>query len=340
MKEKYCAIDLFAGCGGLTQGLKKAGFDVLAGVELNQLASNTYEKNHPEVKLLNQDIRKIDVKKLRSELGLKKGDLDLLAGCPPCQGFSTLRTNKKTVAVNDNRNNLMFEFLKFIDEFAPKTLMMENVPGLQKGKRIKTFVDELQKRGYFVNFDVLNVADFGVPQNRKRFILMASIKETVGFAPALKNKVFVKDVLEGLEIPEESSDPAHNHGESRSEKVKEIISLIPKNGGSRASLPKHLWLECHKGKSHFLDVYGRLKWDGLSSTITGGCVNPSKGRFLHPLEDRTITIREAALLQSFPKNYYISMENGKSHAALMVGNALPPEFIRRQAEHIKKHLER
>jgi DNA (cytosine-5)-methyltransferase 1 len=168
--------------------------------------------------------------------------------------------------------------------------------------------------------------------------LLASLKSTVGFAPKLKKKVFVKDVLSKIEPPGKSNDPAHNHGEMRSKKVKEIISLIPKNGGSRASLPKRLWLDCHKGGSGFLDVYGRLKWDGFSSTITGGCVNPSKGRFLHPIEDRTITIREAALLQSFPKNYYISMEHGKHHAALMVGNALPPEFIRRQAVHIRKHL--
>ena len=312
---------------------------VVAAVELNQLASETYEKNHPEVKLLNQDIRKVNLKDLRKQLGLKKGELDLLAGCPPCQGFSTLRTNRKTVAVDDNRNNLMFELIKFVDEFAPKTIMMENVPGLVKGLRIKKFIEQLKSAGYIVNFDVLNVANYGVPQRRNRFILLASKKCKIEFAKESNKKVFVRDVLEKIEKPSQSLDPAHNHGEIRSPKVKKIISMIPKDGGSRFALPKHLWFDCHlRIASGFNDVYGRMKWDDYAPTITGGCVSPSKGRFLHPSQNRTITLREAALLQTFPKKYFISMAGGKQKAALMIGNALPPQFIKTQALEIKKHL--
>lgn len=335
------AIDLFSGCGGLTQGLKDAGFKVAAAVELNKLASDTFLENHPEVCLLNEDIRKIDIKALRKQLKLKKGELDLLAGCPPCQGFSTLRTNRKTVSVDDDRNNLMFELIKFVQEFAPKCIMMENVPGLAKGKRITKFVDQLQSFGYIVNFSVLNVSDYGVPQRRNRFILLASRTAKIDFAQKADAKVYVRDVLKNLEKPHKSNDPAHNHGEARSPKVQEIISLIPKNGGSRSSLPKRLWFDCHlRIDSGFNDVYGRMKWDDFAPTITGGCVSPSKGRFLHPSQNRTITLREAALLQTFPKNYFFSLEGGKQKAALMIGNALPPEFIRRQADQIKKHLVR
>lgn len=336
MKQKLTSIDLFSGCGGLSLGLKKAGFNTLAAIEIDSLAAETYRQNHPDTLLINNDIRKVNLKKLRGQLELKKGDLDLLAGCPPCQGFSTLRTNKKVVSVDDPRNSLMFRFLDFAIEFMPKTIMMENVPGLAKGRRIKKFIEALNDLGYIVNFDVLNVADFGVPQRRKRFILIASKNQFVPFAKPDSHRVLVQDVLKDIESPTKSKDPAHNHGETRSARVREVISAIPKNGGSRSSLPKRLQMKCHENGPGFNDVYGRIKWDAVAPTITGGCTNPSKGRFLHPSENRTITVREAALLQGFPKNYFFSMRKGKGKASLMVGNALPPEFIKRQAIEIKK----
>ncbi len=332
------AIDLFSGCGGLTLGLKQAGFKVVSAIEIDSLAAETYRVNHSGVALLNQDIRTVNVKALRSTLKFKKGDLDLLAGCPPCQGFSTLRTNNKTVAVNDSRNNLMFCFLDFVREFQPKSIMMENVPGLMNGNRITKFVKELETQGYFVNYRTLDVADYEVPQRRKRFILLASRKGPVTFSlPSSKRKT-VRDVLEGYEAASVSKDPAHNHGEIRSKKILEVISLIPKDGGSRAALPRRLLSPCHRNTNGFKDVFGRMKWDDVAPTITSGCVNPSKGRFLHPSLNRTITVREAALLQGFPRNYFFSMRRGKYAAALMVGNALPPRFIRHHARQLKKFI--
>lgn len=336
--QKLQAIDLFSGCGGLSLGLKKSGFDVIAAVEIDSLAAETYAQNHKNTKLIEQDIRKINPTKLMKDLGLKKGDLDLIAGCPPCQGFSTLRTNRKTVAVQDYRNNLMFNFLDFVRAFLPKAIMMENVPGLAKGRRIAKFVSELKSLGYEVKFDVLNVAHYGVAQRRKRFILVAGHKRSIDFAKPAKKMITVGDALKGLESPLKSFDPAHNHGEKRNEKIREMISYIPLNGGSRTSLPKRLQMKCHQKTKGFLDVFGRIKWDDVGPTITGGCINPTKGRFLHPFENRTITVREAALIQSFPKSYYFSMRKGKHGAALMVGNALPPEFIRRHAKVIKDSI--
>ena len=125
---------------------------------------------------------------------------------------------------------------------------------------------------------------------------------------------------------------------NRSDKITKLISLIPKNGGSRSDLPAKMQLECHKKCSGFKDVDGRLRWDDVANTITGGCVNPSKGRFIHPQSNRAITLREAAILQSFPKNYFFSLSKGKHHAAQMIGNALPPNFIAAHAFVIAKHL--
>ena len=176
-KEKFLAIDLFSGAGGLTAGLKSAGFKVIAGVEINKTAAKSYKLNHRKHRMYEQDIRTLNPKDILTELGLKSGELDLLAGCPPCQGFSTLRTRNKRVSVEDIRNELIFEFLRFVEEMQPKTVMMENVPGLVKDTRMASFLDGLRKLGYIVDEHVLavkDVSDYGVPQRRRRMILLAS----------------------------------------------------------------------------------------------------------------------------------------------------------------------
>ena len=143
-----------------------------------------------------------------------------------------------------------------------------------------------------------------------------------------------------LARPGKTGDVLHDLPEVRSPQVKELIKLIPKNGGSRKELPKKYWLPCHvRYPDGYRDVYGRMAWNDVAPTITGGCVNPSKGRFLHPAQNRAITLREAALLQTFPPGYKFSLEKGKDSVALMIGNALPPEFIRRHAVMIRKHLQ-
>ncbi|HBW2299546.1 TPA: DNA cytosine methyltransferase [Klebsiella pneumoniae] len=336
------AIDLFCGAGGLTVGLKMAGFDVVSAVEKEPIVSETYMRNHPDVSLRTGDIRELSPVKIMSELGLKQGQLELLAGCPPCQGFSSLRTRNKNSSVNDDRNDLIFSFLDFVKCFLPKVVMLENVPALAKDYRIKIFCDELKQLGYFIDSNSVAIEDasyFGVPQRRRRMVMLAS---RLGYLPRAKKnsvKVTVKDAIGDLPLPQHSNDFLHNIKENRTEKVMKIIRLIPKDGGSRADLPYEYWLPCHKKYPNgFKDVYGRMKWDAVSPTITSGCTNPSKGRFLHPVQDRAITLREAALLQTFPKNYYFPIKYGKDRAALMIGNALPPEFIKRHAEVIKKHL--
>ena len=340
--NKLRAIDLFCGAGGLTVGLQKAGFDVVAGVELWEPAVKTYLLNHPTHRLYDQDIKSLSPRAMMCELDLIKGELDLLAGCPPCQGFSTHRTRNKVTSVKDERNDLVFENLRFVREFLPKAIMMENVPGLAKDKRILDVLDELESLGYMVNDNTVQVkdaADYGVPQRRKRMILVASRFGFIGEPRKVTRKKTVRETIEYLKPVGESNDELHNIKTVRAEHINEMISLIPKNGGSRSDLPKKYWLPCHiRNPGCYRDVYGRMAWDDVAPTITGGCSQPSKGRYLHPSENRGISFREAALLQSFPKKYKFSFDDGKDSVALMIGNALPPEFIKRHALKILNHI--
>lgn len=341
--KRYIAIDLFCGAGGLTLGLNYAGFEVLAGVELNGVAADTYSLNHPGHCLYKQDICDISPEIMLADLGLKKGELDLLAGCPPCQGFSTHRTRNKVISVEDKRNDLVFEFVRFVEGMLPKTIMMENVPGLHKDSRMVEVKKRLETLGY--QFDdntisVRNAADYGVPQRRRRMIMMASRFGIVDVPPKLEKQKTVRDFIANLDKAGESGDVLHDWLIIHTDRIKKLISLIPKNGGSRTDIPEKYWLECHKrSPKSYTDVYGRMSWESVAPTITGGCNNPSKGRFLHPEENRGITLREAALLQTFPKGYKFSTKGGKAGVALMIGNALPPAFIKNQAAMLIKHLQ-
>lgn len=334
------AIDLFAGCGGLTLGLKKAGFRVVAAIDIDPLSVETYKANHKEIEVWQKDIRTLTVSNIKRKLRLLKCDLDLLAGCPPCQGFSSVRTLNGSRKVSDPRNDLVFEFLRFVKELKPKAIMMENVPGLAIDRRMEVFCEELKYLGYVYECKVLNAAEYGVPQRRRRMILLGGLFGPISFAPPDTNRPTVRDTISSLPAAGESGDPLHDFPENHGERVMNFIKKIPENGGSRRSLGKVNQLPCHRRSNGFRDIYGRMAWDDVAPTITGGCINPSKGRFLHPEAHRAITLREAALLQSFPLDYYFSLSRGKFAAAEMIGNALPPEFIRRHSLNVYKYLTR
>lgn len=326
-RPRLIAVDLFSGCGGLTQGLKRAGFRVIGAIDNDPLSVETYRANHPEVFVFEADIREVSVVSFRKRLGLRKGGLDLLAGCPPCQGFSTLRTLNGTVGVEDPRNDLLFEFQRFVEELRPKAVMMENVPGLARDRRFERFLSRLEQLGYRGDHRVLNAADYGVPQRRRRLIYLAGFGKRIPFAPASPKRKTVGDTIGSLPRAGGSGDPVHDIPERRSSKVFELIKRIPRNGGSRSDLPASEQLSCHRKCDGFYDIYGRMAWGDVAPTITSGCFNPSKGRFLHPEENRAITMREAALLQGFPRRYKFPTTNNKTALALMIGNALPPPFI-------------
>lgn len=337
-KPRPTAIDLFCGAGGLTEGLKQAGFRVIGAVELDPVAVATYRRNHRAPRVWPQDIRRLTVKEVMVELGLAPGQLDLLAGCPPCQGFSTLRTLNRGSSVEDSRNDLVFQFLRFVRVLKPKAVMLENVPGLASDARMEAFCARLAKYGYAFAREIVNAADYGVPQRRRRLLLLANRVTAVSIPVPLEESVSVRDAIGSMPKPGRSADALHDLPEMRAPHVLDLIRRIPKNGGSRTALPEADQLDCHKTTAGFYDVYGRMAWNAVAPTITSGCTNPSKGRFLHPTQNRAITLREAALLQTFPRKYFFSLDRGKEHAAAMIGNALPPRMIKVFAATVRRDL--
>jgi DNA (cytosine-5)-methyltransferase 1 len=341
LRAPLTAVDLFCGVGGLSAGLRGAGFSVLGAVDVSELAIRGYQSNHPETTVWQQNIRSLSPMTMMEALGLVPGQLDLLAGCPPCQGFSTMRTLRRGTSVADKRNSLVAQFGRYAAALQPRALMMENVPGLADDPVLGRLVKRLRSLGYAITTGIHDAADYGVPQRRRRFVLLGIRQDQpVPFADPVSRQLTVRDALSALPQPAESDDPLHNHGERRSRRIRNLIAAIPHDGGGQSDLPRRRQLACHRRTQGFFDVYGRMAWDRPAPTITSGCINPSKGRFLHPEQDRAITLREAALLQTFPSNYRFPLEAGKYKAADLIGNALPPAFVKRHADPLVAALAR
>lgn len=370
------AIDLFAGAGGFTLSAVDAAVEVIAAVEFDQSAANTYRKNFiegmgREIELRagpkDGDINLIDPLEFREYLGLKRGELDIILGGPPCQGFSTHRL--KDAGVNDPRNALLLKYFEFVHEFEPKVFLVENVTGLlwkRHEKYLNKFIGLAQKNNYTIKFcNVINAVNYGVPQNRKRVFIFGvhnNLNDTaITFPPeathfsSSSNKlpfwIPASSVFE--EIPIEikkrfveeyfitkngiSEQEAYNIlnalpiGEPVSEKeiymrptqkLAERFMDTPLNGSRVDAGEKHR-LQCHSnGYEGHKDVYGRIIIHRPSNTITTGCNNPSKGRFVHPWKNHGITLRHAARLQSFPD--WFEFTGSSTHQAKQIGNAVPP----------------
>ena len=332
------SIDIFSGVGGLTEGIHQADFKTQIAFENDEIASNAYRLNHPDTTVITKDIRDVSISSIKRNLNGKK--IHLLAGCPPCQGFSSIRRLNRSYPIPDERNTLILEYVRLTKALKPLTIMMENVPGLIQYDLFKNTLDILQNDlKYHVDYKVVNVKDYGVPQNRKRLVLVGSRLDKVFVAKPVGVKKTVRDAIGNLPLPEESLDQLHKIFPIHTPEVQERINLTPKDGGSRKDLPEKYLLKCHSRENiGFRDVYGRLRWNECSSTITGGCLNPSKGRFLHPEQNRNISAREAALLQAFPPDYIFPINVPKANIALMIGNALPPKFSYYQSLNIRNHL--
>ena len=369
------AIDLFAGAGGFTLSAHQAGVDVVAAIEFDKEAANTYRKNFieeqkREIQLLNEDINLIDPKALRESMNLEIGELDLILGGPPCQGFSTHRINN--AGVNDPRNKLLLRYFEFVHEFKPKSFLVENVSGLL-WKRHKDFLDKFLalalEEGYDIQFcDTLNAKDYGVPQNRKRVFIYGvrtnSAQAENLFPPTPTHyspnsdrkpawrtassvfeplsKKLIDDYIEqyflkktkltcleaerfllSLEsgLPVNPNDPCNIHMMPKDRMI-EQFKATPLNG-SREDAGEQFRLPCHSGgyKGH-KDVYGRVMIHLPSNTITTGCNNPSKGRFVHPWLNHGYTLRHAARIQTFPDDFVFT--GSTTNIAKQIGNAIPP----------------
>lgn len=334
------AIDVFSGCGGVTTGLAAAGFLVLAGIEIDEAAKTSYQLNHPTIHLFQEDVRNLSASEIAKALKLKVGELDLLAGCSPCQGFSRMRTRNRREAADDERNDLVLEFVRLVEELLPKTVMFENVPGLIHDGRFDQMKQRLAAKDFLINYRVINFADYGIPQRRHRLILVASRLEQIDIPVGKGPKLDVKSAIGFLPLPAESDDPIHRSVSVHSDAVMDRIKKIPKNGGSRKDLGLEAQLPCHQALDGYKDVYGRMAWAKPAPTITRFSFNPSKGRYLHPEQDREITLREAALLQTFPPDYKFPLgQFSRSAVASMIGEAVPPKFAEQLGEHIRLHIQ-
>jgi DNA (cytosine-5)-methyltransferase 1 len=334
-------LDLFAGAGGTGLGSQAAGFRIVGAVEINKNAAQTYT-NNLHITVEQSDIRALSAVNLREKLGLKRGQLDVLVGCPPCQGFTRMRNAN---GASDPRNDLVLQYISYVKEFRPRFAVFENVPGLVRSKHGKAFYkrlcDELKKLNYAIFERMIDAADYGVPQHRRRIIVIAGrdqeippYPEATHSNPSLKKGkrrmldpwVSVEKAISDFPVLVSGQDGTKggeypNHiAPKMSDEVLKFIKKVPQNGGSRTDVAHEFWLPCHINHSGHKDVYGRISWSKPSNTITSGCTNVSRGRFIHPTQDRGLTPREAAALQSFPDNFIFY---GRDIPA-QIGNAVPP----------------
>ena len=341
-------IDLFAGVGGMSEGFKQAGYDIVLAVEFDKDIANSYKLNHAETEMINEDICKLDVKALHK----KYEDIDVIIGGPPCQGFSQ---KGKRLNIDDPRNYLFQQFVRFVEEFKPKYFVLENVPNIittSNGFFKDQIVQSFEKLGYSVNFSVLNAADYGVPQDRRRAVFIGKLGDSKVALPAqCERHVTIADAIydlpfihsgEGNEESEYDKKPIsdyqkamrgsstvlHNHiATKHSSLALRRLAMIPKGAGKEI-LPAE-----ERTKSIYSGTWSRMIEDSISVTITTRYDTPSSGRFTHPILDRCITTREAARLQSFPDSFIFY--GSKTSQMKQVGNAVPPLLAKAIAEQIK-----
>lgn len=339
IKTNLKAIDFFCGGGGMSYGLSKASIRVLAGIDCDASCRDTYTSNNPNSKFLLTDITELTPENLLHSIDIQRNDPNLVfVGCSPCQYWTLLATNKSKSKAT---KNLLHDFLRFVRFFKPGFVVIENVPGLLKNKKenlLPYFINSLKQCGYSTKYDVLNANDFGVPQNRYRLLLIASrqIKEFELPKPMKGRKRVVKDVL-GVKngfskIPPGNLDTSkflHTTADL-SYLNRRRLKKTKKNGGTRLDWKDdpELQINAYKGRDHcFRDVYGRMYWERPAPTITTKFMHISNGRFAHPEEDRGISLREGATLQSFPKTYKFKCI-GQASAARLIGNAVPPKLAK------------
>jgi len=361
-KDRFTVVDLFAGAGGFSCAARSIGLQVLAAVENDKHASSTYRHNFIKYKhtrnrpiLFTDDINELEPSKVLQSISQTFGDtqIDIVVGGPPCQGFSKHR--HKDSGVDDPRNTLLLRYFTFIHELNPKYFLMENVGGLlwpKHKKYLDRFYELAQENGYNVcEPQVLDAKNYGVPQNRKRVFILGK-RSDITWSPifqwppktthASPNSPEVKQnkkrpwntAASVFDAPFVENDPIAVHM-NHSEELVAVFASTPPDGGSRFESGR--CLPCHQKAEGHHDVYGRISTKRPGPTMTTGCINPSKGRFLHPFENHGITIRHAARFQTFPEDFIFL--GGLMSASRQVGNAVPVQLGEVVLRVIKREME-
>lgn len=364
MSTDYTAIDLFCGAGGLTEGLRQAGYHVLAGNDFDETAGATFSATHKEAKFLSGPVQDISARQLLKASGLKKGELDCLVGGPPCQAFSVYNHQR---GMHDERSQLFKEYLRLVEGLNPRWVVMENVTGIMsagQGAAVQAILKGLKKLGYYVEHRILRAEDYGVPQERRRVVFIGNrvgqpivfpeishgeglkpfttIKDAIGDLPSLKNgedkgvqSYAIEARGEYQSLMRNGSNAVTNHAAPRLAPINlERMKHIPP-GGSWRDVPIDLLPEGMKRarRCDHTKRYGRMTWDGLSCTVLTKC-DLHWGAYIHPEQDRVITVREAARIQSFPD--WFQFEGPRTEQYVQVGNAVPPLLGKRIGEAILK----
>ena len=336
MKD-YKAVDFFCSGGGMSYGMQQAGINIIAGIDFDKTCEETYKSNIKGAEFIHADVFDLKEQDLQERLSLKKNDDNLvLIGCSPCQFWSIINTDREK---SKKSKDLLKEFRRFVEYFRPGYVIVENVPGVLKRKEesgLEDFIHWLGNSGYTVHFGIHEVSEYGVPQHRKRFTLVANRVTGKKIEPEKKigEKITVRDVLgeqNGFQkiLAGHKDNTPFLHTTAGLEDINiKRLAFTEKDGGTRLSYADNPELapECHhNNKENFRDTYGRMWWDKPSPTITTKFFSISNGRFAHPEEDRAISLREGATLQSFPKDY-IFKTTSIAATARMIGNAVPPKY--------------
>lgn len=347
---KVRVYDFFCGCGGTSAGLQKAGMEVVLGVDFDQDAAATYAANFPSAIMINEDIRLVRPRDIEGLIQNPRTSPILFSACAPCQPFSRQNRFKSE---EDDRVPLLSYFHEYVERFRPDLVLVENVPGIQNvdpdNGPFAEFLALLRRLEFSVTYGVLHCQDYGIPQQRKRLVLLASAfgpielpKPTHGCGPGL---LPFNDVRHAIgRFPPIAAGQSHpdipNHATQRLAPISLKRLQATPEGGGRHDWPDELKLECHKKHDQtsdgYSDVYGRLSWSKPASTMTTRCISISNGRFAHPVQDRALTVREAAAIQTFDDDFVFQGSLGST--ARQVGNAVPVRLAEVVGHHFLAHL--
>ena len=349
---EYCQVsvidvaDFFCGCGGTSAGMRNAGMHIVAGIDNDSEAGASFEKNFPEAVFVFQDIRLLQPYDLYPLFPRARYRPLLFSACAPCQPFTKQRTKKYS---RDNRVSLLDEFHRFVQVFRPEYIFIENVAGLQHLNAdegpLGRFNDLLDQLKYTKASGVLRAQDYGVPQYRQRFVLLASLLGKFEWPPRATHGPGTGNChfetvwnsignLPAIAAGEEDGTILNHRAANLSALNLKRIALTPPGGGRR-HWPEELRLPCHEGHTGHSDVYGRLHKDRPASALTTRCISLSNGRYGHPTQDRAISVREAARLQTFKDVF--EFEGTMTSMARQIGNAVPVKFAQEFGNHIWQH---